>query len=66
MLRHRSGRVMEVGSVHAMVPSTQRDDDSDSRGYGSFGRPNTSVRGRYECILGLTEVITKCIKECEM
>jgi len=32
MLRHRSGRVLEMGSVHVMIPSTQRASSDPSIG----------------------------------
>ena len=32
MLRHRSGRVLEVGSVHVIIPSTQRASSDPSIG----------------------------------
>ena len=48
MLRHRSGRVLELGSVHAMVPSTQRASSVPSIGNMCISRSDafTNITGK--------------------
>jgi len=48
MLQHRSGRVLELGSVHVMIPSIQRASSDPSIGNMCISRPDafTNITGK--------------------
>jgi hypothetical protein len=48
VLRHRSGRVLELGSVHVMIPSTQRASSNPCIGNMCISRSDafTNITGK--------------------
>ena len=48
MLRHRNGRAREMGSVHVMIPSTQRASSDPSIGNMCISRSDafTNITGK--------------------